>query len=179
MVADKVLHGSLQSVSETRTQTKQSENLRSLISRLHCRLSKICCRENACCGQWTVLVHTEVFPHTEKSLNIRLLHIEVFYTEELLHMKSLDSRFFTQRKSHYTEQLLQTAAFTHTQTFTREVSTQRVFYTQRLLRREVFTAVLLYTDTVQHRNSYTQGLVSTDAFPQRSRVTEELLHTEL
>ena len=101
--------------------------------------------------------------HTQK-----LLHGGVFaqrgfctHTQAPLHTES-----FTQR-SLYTEELLQTDAFTH-----------RSFYAQRSLYTEELLHIDAFTQAFTQRSLYTAELLHTDAFTCKRFYMQKLLHTE-
>ena len=75
-------------------------------------------------------------------------------------------------KCFYTQTLLHTDAFSHTDAFT-----HRCFYTQTLYIHDAVTQTLLHTGSFTHRCFHIQTLLHSDAFTHRRFYTQTLSHT--
>ena len=78
----------------------------------------------------------------------------------------------------YTQNILQTDAFTHRHFYTQTPFTHRHFYTQKLLHTDAFTHRRLSTRSFTHRRFYTQRPLHTNAFTHRCVYTQTLLHAD-
>ena len=121
---------------------------------------------------------TEQFLHTDACSNsgYYIVDTKALSNKRLLHT----AIFFTQRGL-YTEQFLDTKAFTHrgfrSEKLDRKRIKHRSFYTQKLSLTGAFTQ-LLHGKKNAKRTPYTKQLLHTEAFTQRSLYTLEFLHTE-